>query len=1011
MNQKYTQSDIVKWLKEYYNIDKLSLYALEGEVDDNWKVECEDEAVFLLKIAHIDRSDEVDFQVAVTGYLSEQQLPFEVPHMVLDKDERVVVHVVSGSGISFLLRMQTWVSGHMLSTALPKTRDLFVQWGQVTGYLTKALEGFEHPYVRRVYSWDPSQCLRLQGQLDYIPDARQHDLAASFLASFEASTYAQLEHLRQGVNYNDAHGQNLLTRLKGDALSISGVIDFGDVVYTHTINDVAIACAYAGMDQADPIESMCQVLQGYHQIYPLEERELAVLYSMITARLLTTAIMAAKNLQEAPDNAYLQVSADPAWKLLFHMREISPRRTLCFFRHACGYEACEERSKFDAWARQKKVDLAPMVQCDRRSLAHLDLDVGSTVLGANRRFESLVDFEHAIRQMLSEQKASTGIGGYDEVRPFYTTEAYKTMGNDGSKWRTVHLGVDIWAAAGSPVYMPIDGMIHAIQDNTGERNYGPTIIVRHEVSEGFGFYALYGHLSKDTLKKRQVGQLISRGVELGRMGDSAENGGWPPHVHFQIILDMLDYKGDFPGVVFPSERAVWKSICPDPRHLLHETLQYEEVNRLSKKDILELRRQHLSPNLTLTYENPLHIVRASGVYLYDADARRYLDTVNNVPHVGHQHPRVSKIAREQHALLNTNTRYLHEQIVLYARDLQAKFPDPLNVVFFVNSGTEANELALRLARTYTGQQDTVAIEVGYHGNSQACIDVSSYKFDGKGGSGLPAATHLLPLPDTYRGLYQHPETSGVDYATHAQEVVNRIVEQVGGIAGFIGESIMSCGGQIVPPEGYFQKVYELIRAAGGLCIADEVQVGFGRIGSHFWGFELHDVVPDIVVLGKPMGNGHPLGAVVTSMEIAEAFSNGMEYFNTFGGNAVSCVIGREVLRIIEDEDLQENASEVGLYLARRLQQLQKDFPIIGDVRGHGLFVGVELVVDRDAHTPAPLQTSYIINRLRTRGVLMNSDGVDHNVLKIKPPLCFQKSHVDILIGELSVVLGERGAEV
>jgi 4-aminobutyrate aminotransferase-like enzyme len=314
--------------------------------------------------------------------------------------------------------------------------------------------------------------------------------------------------------------------------------------------------------------------------------------------------------------------------------------------------------------------------------------------------------------------------------------------------------------------------------------------------------------------------------------------------------------------------------------------------------------------------------------------------VNNVAHVGHEHPLVVKAGQQQMAVLNTNTRYLHNNIRQYAEELLNTFPEPLSVVHFVNSGSEANELALRMAQAVSGQKDMLAVEVGYHGNTSGCVAVSSYKFDGKGGRGAPEHTHVVPLPDSFRGLYQGSDT-GSRYASHVGEQLDHIQSKGRNIAGFICESIISCGGQIELPEGYLKKSYDLVRAQGGICIADEVQVGCGRMGSVFWGFQLHSVIPDIVTIGKPIGNGHPLAAVVCTRQVADAFANGMEYFNTFGGNPVSCAIGSSVLRVIKEENLQENALDVGNYLKSELLGKQREYPIIGDVRGQGLFLGIE----------------------------------------------------------------------
>lgn len=438
----------------------------------------------------------------------------------------------------------------------------------------------------------------------------------------------------------------------------------------------------------------------------------------------------------------------------------------------------------------------------------------------------------------------------------------------------------------------------------------------------------------------------------------------------------------------------------------------------SNSELLEARRRHLGPSLSVSYRDPLKIVRGSGQYLFDEDGRRYLDCVNNVCHVGHCHPRVVEAGQRQMALLNTNTRYLHDNIVEYALRLTATLPDrlpdrladqpseQLSVCYFVNSGSEANELALRLARAHTGGREVIALEHAYHGHTQALIDVSHYKFAGPGGQGKPQHTHVAPLPDAYRGAHRGSGTAAAYVGELAAIIAGR--EELGsGPATFIAESISGCGGQVFFPEGYLAAAFEAVRAAGGVSIADEVQVGFGRVGSHIWSFEAQGAEPDIVTMGKPIGNGHPMAAVITTPEIADSFATGMEYFNTFGGNPVSCAIGLAVLDVIRDEGLQQNALEVGRHLLVGLRELKGRHDIIGDVRGQGLFLGVELVDDRATLAPAASAASDLVEAARQRGVLLSTDGPHHNVIKIKPPMVFTRENADQLVAVIDEVLSRR----
>ena len=427
-----------------------------------------------------------------------------------------------------------------------------------------------------------------------------------------------------------------------------------------------------------------------------------------------------------------------------------------------------------------------------------------------------------------------------------------------------------------------------------------------------------------------------------------------------------------------------------------------------KADTLAARKKLLGRNLSIAYKDPIKIVRGWMQYLYDDEGRQYTDAYNNVAHVGHCHPRIVRAGQDQMALLNTNTRYLHDLINRYAERLTGTLPAPLNVCFFVNSGSEANELALRLAHAHTNARDMIVLDHAYHGNTTTLIDISPYKHDGPGGSGSPSWVHKVPLPDTFRGLYRKDDPLASEkYADHVLEVIGGLRERGVTLAGFIAESLPSVAGQVILPAGYLAKVYAAVRETGGICIADEVQTGYGRIGKHFWGFESYDVVPDIVVLGKPIGNGHPIGAVITTHEIATSFDNGMEFFSTFGGNTVSCAIGLAVLEVVLEENLQAHALRVGEQMVQGLHGLMKRHEIIGEVRGAGFFLGVELVGDRTTLEPATPEAEIVVNRMRAQGILLGTDGPFHNVIKIRPPMPFSTSDADRLIATMDQALEFR----
>jgi 4-aminobutyrate aminotransferase-like enzyme/Ser/Thr protein kinase RdoA (MazF antagonist) len=425
--------------------------------------------------------------------------------------------------------------------------------------------------------------------------------------------------------------------------------------------------------------------------------------------------------------------------------------------------------------------------------------------------------------------------------------------------------------------------------------------------------------------------------------------------------------------------------------------------RRSADDILEIRRRHVGRNLSVAYSEPLKIVRGSGQYLFDEEGNRYLDLVNNVCHVGHCHPVVVAAAQRQMAELNTNTRYLHDHLAEYAVRLTSTFPDPLSVCFFVCTGTEANDLALRLARAHTGSKEIIVLDHAYHGHSPSLVEISPYKCEGPGGQGLANHAHKVPMPDPYRGPHRGAD-AGSAYADEVRSVIDDMRIDGRRLGAFMAESLIGCGGQVVPASGFLAGTAAAVRDAGGVYIADEVQVGFGRVGSHLWAFETQDVVPDIVTLGKPIGNGHPMAAVITTPEIADSFVTGMEYFNTFGGNPVSCAVGLAVLDVIESEGLQAHALKVGNRLLEGARELQTRHCLIGDVRGLGLFSGIELVRHHDSLEPADTEAARAIDEMKARGFLLSTDGPLHNVLKIKPPMVLTATDVDEMLTALDEVL-------
>lgn len=997
---QFTEEDAERFATEIYGVEG-GAHELPSERDQNFRIEASSHENYVLKIAAASESFEtVQLQNLAMSQLQERLKDGRSPHIVPAISGLEIEKVVAADGTSHFVRMVSFLQGRLLAEVNPHTDELLFDFGRFVGAISKALEGWSSSTAKREFYWDLFQAPSvIEKYLEHITELEDRHLILYYLEMFKTEVLPRRQHLRSSILHNDANDHNVIVRSAHVAEERSfGILDFGDMVASSTVFEVAIASAYTMLDKPNPLRAAAQVVSGYNSVYELFDEELEVIFPCICTRLAMSVVISAYQGALEPDNEYLFVSQKDAWNLLRELKNIHPRFAMYLFREACGLDPCPVSQSIVNWLQDNQERAKPVLKAisDPEKCSFVDLSIGSLLIPNPDVVEDDSRFSRLIQDALMESGAEIGIGPYSEPRLIYTTDQYRQRG----EYRTIHLGVDLFCKSGTSVFAAFDGVIHSTGTNRLPRDNGPTIVVEHNVGKsGPVFYTLYAHLSSESLKRTKPGAQVRAGQRIGEVGPSDENGGWPPHLHIQLVVDMLDMEGDFTGVASPSQLTTWQSVSPNPNMVLGLPNDLVTAAHLPRATTLKLREAYIGPSLSIAYRKHLKIVRGYMQYLYDEDGHKYLDAVNNVPHVGHSNPRVVSALSSQAAVLNTNTRYLHDMLVLYAKKLCAKLPEPLRVCFFVSSGSEANELALRLARTHTGRKNIIVIDGAYHGSTGELVNLSPYKFRGPGGKGLQPHVHMVRMPDPYRGDIKGSDKEAAQ--KYAMDVKDAADEDT---AAFICEPIMGCGGQIVFPDGYLKVAFQHIREAGGVCIVDEVQTGFGRVGSHFWAFETQDVVPDIVTLGKPIGNGHPLGAVVTTREIAKSFDNGMEFFSTTGGNPVSCAVGLAVLDEIESRNLQRNALEIGEYLMDRLRSLTERHKVIGDIRGRGLFIGVELVMNRE--TLEPLEASYVINRMKDLGVLVSSDGPLHNVIKIKPPLVFTKENADKLVDTLDRVLSE-----
>ena len=756
--------------------------ALVSERDQNFCVIASEHDRYVLKIANRAEDPAVlDLQRAALAHIAEYSPELRVPRVVTSPDGSWCGQVPDADGVIHRVWMLSYLPGQPLASA-PRTPRLLHGLGADVARLGLALRGFFHPAAGRTLLWDVKHTAGLRDHLHHVDVEGRRRLAGWALDDFETQLLPVLPGLRSQVIYNDANESNVLVDAT-DPERLVGFIDFGDLVHTALVNDLAVAIASSVTGGERPIADAAQVVAGYHSVTPLAPEEIRLLFELWKARLLAGVLISAWRSKLHPDNVvYISADDEWSWPLLERLSNTKPADIYREFADAC--------------------------------------------------------------------RASPSAA-------------------------------------------------------------------------------------------RDAGAL-------------------PPAA--------------------------------------------DEVRESAAEPTVERRERLLGPAYELFYERPLHLVRGQGCWVFDASGRAYLDAYNNVPHVGHAHPHVVDAIGTQAARLNTNTRYLHEAILDYAERLGAYMPADLEVCMFVCTGSEANDLAWRLAKAYSGAAGAIVLDYAYHGNTDAVIQLSPS--DWPGGSS-PVHVKTVPAPDDLRGPHRRGESDlGGRYAASLDDAIRELEASGLSLAAFFCDTAFSCHGVLAPAPDYLGEVYARVRAAGGVCVADEVQAGFGRMGDAMWGFELYGVTPDIVTLGKPMGNGYPLAAVVTRREIAAAFGESQEYFNTFGGNPVACAAGLAVLDVLEREDLQACAARTGSYLKARLESLAARYPVIGDVRGSGLFLGVDLVRSRETFEPASQQARQVMDRMREHGVLIGRDGPAGNVLKIRPPMVFGVAEADRLTDALDEVLAE-----
>ncbi|WP_339448109.1 aminotransferase [Pseudomonas sp. EA_5y_Pfl2_R50] len=946
----------LQWLVEHYGLDG-TLQALGSQQDLNYRVDSP-RGRFVLKICRGDYAlVELQAQHAGLKYLAEHG-SVTVPRVIAARNgEDLLSLEVAGEAVH--VRLLDYIEGQPLTHLEHLGHAVVAEFGRLCGAMDLALAGFDHPGLERTLQWDARHASALiKHLLPVIKNEQQRTLIASAAEQAEQRLLPLQDQLPVQAIHMDITDDNAVwARDAQRHWQLQGVIDFGDLVRTWRITDLSVTCA-ALLHHAvgDPFVILPAV-QAYHAVNPLQYQELQALWPLIVARAAVLVLSGEQQVSIDPGNTYSRDNLSHEWEIF----RVATSVPLALMEAAILTSVGHPLPAIDS------AGFAPLLpSLVGREFALIDLGVLSPHFEAGNWEQDGID-----QRLLTEAQAAHGLAAsrYGQYR------LSRTRPDTADEPETFPLHVELRVPDGTPVQAPFAGVLHQTPD-------GALQLASAQLS--VRLWGVSPTLHNDAaLVKGQVLGAVSGPlrVQLSR--------GAP---------------GNAPLFCTPSRAAAWQALCPSPAALLG--LACDAEPELDAKTLLERRDASFARTQKHYYVDPPRIERGWRNHLIDMQGRSYLDMLNNVAVLGHGHPRMAAVAARQWSLLNTNSRFNYAAVAEFSERLLKLAPEGMDRVFLVNSGSEANDLAIRLAWAYSGGRDMISVLEAYHGWTVGADAVSTSIADNpKALESRPDWVHPVPAPNLYRGEFRGVD-SAPGYVRSVEHHLHSIAAQNRQLAGFICEPVYGNAGGISLPPGYLQQVYGLVRAQGGVCIADEVQVGYGRMGNFFWGFEDQGVVPDIITMAKGMGNGQPLGAVITRREIAEALEAEGYFFSSAGGSPVSCQIGMAVLDVMEEEKLWENAQVVGGHFKARLEALIDKHPLVGAVHGSGFYLGVELIRNRETLEPATEETTLLCDRLRELGIFMQPTGDHLNILKIKPPMVTSQRSVDFFVDMLDRVLEE-----
>jgi 4-aminobutyrate aminotransferase-like enzyme/Ser/Thr protein kinase RdoA (MazF antagonist) len=935
--------------------------ALGSHQDQNVVIDTAAGHRVLVKVMNAGYPDqEIEAQDLAMGRAAAAGLTFAVPAPIVALDGSLRF-TMQDAGTTHVVRVLSWVEGEQFAGVGYLAPTTLERVGRIAGELAAALAGFDHPGLDRVIQWDLRQARAVvDGLVGSLPTDGRRDRARRSTTTALDAAAALADGLRMQAVHGDITTWNLVGRTDATGRLVpSGVIDFGDLVRSWLAADAAITiCGVLEHVRGRALQAACHVLRGYHAAVPLAGAEIGAIWPLVRARAAVCAVSADHQLSLEPGNAYVASSRDLEWATFEEADAIADALAHEALRAALDLPPTATAGRLAAAAAQA----GPVIAATDAPLLDLSITTDAIAPGA---WVDPVAVAAAIGPGLA-------LGCHAEARITHARPGPVEA-------PSVHLGADVFAPAGTPLVSPAAATV---------RDVGQDRIVLACA----GYDAIIGGVDPHVT----AGATVAAGDPIGTIAAASETA-LPAHVHLQVTLPGLAA----PALAPPSLAAAWLALCPDPAALAGRTTT---AAPLPAADLLRRRGRVLASAQERYYEQSPRIERGFRHHLYGTAGRAYVDMVNNVAGIGHSHAGLERAVSRQLRLLNTNSRFHYGLIVEYAERLAALLPDPLDTVFLVSTGSEANDLALRLASICTGRRDVLAVRSAYHGWTMATDAVTTSAYDNpRALETRPDWVHLVESPNTYRGLHRGADAAE-RYAADVARAIGVIQAAGRGVSTFIAEPLYGNAGGVELPPGYLREAYRLVREAGGLNLADEVQVGLGRTGEALWAFQREGVMPDIVTVAKAAGNGIGMGAVITSRELAERFRDEGSFFSSVGGSPVSCAAGLAVLDAIRDEGLQENARRVGAHMKARLTALGERHALVGAVHGVGLYLGVELVRDRVSLEPATEEAYAICDRLLGLGILVQPTSDTMNVLKVKPPLCIDEEAADLFVEALDLVL-------